>query len=165
MDKDFASRLKKTRMLQGYTQEQLAEITQISLTSIQRYEQQGEYPNSEYLLTLAEALDVTAEFLLKGTNKMKIYTSAIAAELKQIRSFYQLKQIKDTELNSTILSHLELSEDLVTEIQEEWMRNQLFTGSCYRSFVKDIILKYCQNRKQFRELFKLEDGTLKNIGQ
>lgn len=163
MENDFASRLKNIRKRRGYTQEQLAKITQISLKSIRRYEQKGKCPNAEYLLTLAEALDVTAEFLLKGSDQMNIYTSAIKAELRQISKFEQLKRIKSMDLNNTILSHLELTESLVTDIREEWIQNQLFEKTCYRNFVKEIIIKYCQNRKYFRDLFKLEDGTLKNI--
>lgn len=93
---------------------------------------------------------------------MNIYTAEIASELKQIKSFDQLQAIKKMELNSTILSHLELSEDLVTEIRAEWQRNNLFEGSCYRNYTKEIILKYCQNRKLFRDLFKLSDGALIN---
>lgn len=166
-DFDFASRLKSVRKHQGYTQEQLAKITQISVGSIRRYEQgkKGEVPNCEYLLMLAEALDTTPEYLLRGENSMNNYTSAIKAELLQIREFAQLQQIKNTPLNATILSHLELSESLVADLREAWMSNKLFETSCYRNYVREIVLRYCQNRKHFRELFGLRDGMLINIEQ
>lgn len=85
MNSDFASRLKKIRKDREYTQQQLAQITDIPLENIRRWEQsrKNELPNALYLLTLAEALDITAEYLLKGTNEMNIYTSAIKAELIQ----------------------------------------------------------------------------------
>lgn len=162
MAQGFGNRLKDARHHLGYTQEQLAVITNISLGSIRRYEQECRDPTAEYLLTLAEALDVTPEFLLKGANEMNIYTAAIEFELCQIRSFDQLQQIKATELNSTILSHLELGEKLVTNIHTAWMKYGLFDKSCTRAYVKDIIVKYCQNRQLFRDRFGLKDGTLRN---
>ena len=47
---------------------------------------------------------------------MNTYTKAIKKELLQLTKFSQIEQIKHQELNSAILSHLEMSEDLVNEV-------------------------------------------------
>lgn len=159
----FASRLKKIREERGYTQEQLAEISKISIGSIRRYEQSknGSVPNAEYLLELAQVLDVTPEYLLKGVNDMNHYTTAIQNELSQITDLDKIKEIKNTELNSAILAHLELSDQLVDEIRNIWDMKRVFgTSYCTRNFVREIILRYCQNRAHFMAKFKLNDGML-----
>ena len=162
----FANRLQAVRKKRGYTQEQLAVITGISIGSIRRYEQNrnNEYPNAVYLLDLAEALDVTPEYLLNGEEKMNNYTNAIKAELKQIKTLEEVKEIKDRNLNSKILSHLELSEELVTEIRQVWTDKKFFNDSyCTRNYVREVILRYCQNRFEFKSKFELEDGMILNI--
>ena len=163
MDKAFASRLKEMRKRRGYTQKQLATITQISVQSIRHYEQEGQYPNSEYLLLLAEALDITAEFLLRGSDRMNIYTEAVKRELKALSNFEQIKQIKEKELNSTILAQLELSETLISEVREEWKNKKVLKGGINRPYVIDVIQKYCQNRAHFSELFGIKDGALASV--
>lgn len=163
MDKNsFASRLKWMREERGYTQQQLAEFTGISLGSIRRYEQSknGSISNAEYLLKLAEILDITPEFLLKGENDMNNYTKAIWKELKQIKNFEQIKRIKDLPLNGTILSHLELSDGLIDAIRDEWMRKGFFDKYCTHNYIREVVLRYCQNRYQLRKEFELEDGNL-----
>lgn len=71
-------------------------------------------------LQLAKALDVTPEYLLIGDNNMTSYTEAIKRELKQLNDYGQISEIKETELNSTILSHLEMSNDLVDAVKTDW---------------------------------------------
>ena len=109
-EKTFADRLKELRNIRNYTQEELGKITNISVQSIRRYEQGrlNEEQSAYNLLQLAKALDVTPEYLLIGDNNMTSYTEAIKRELKQLNDYGQISEIKETELNSTILSHLEM---------------------------------------------------------
>ena len=104
----FANRLKELRNIRNYTQEVLGKITNISVQSIRRYEQGklNEEPSAYNLLQLAKALDVTPEYLLIGDNNMSSYTDAIKRELKQLHDYELISEIKDTDLNSTILAHL-----------------------------------------------------------
>ena len=165
----FADRLKELRKELQYTQEKLAEVTRISVQSIQRYEQ-GKYktePSAYNLLQLAKALDVTPEYLLLGANDMTIYTEAIKKELKQLNDFEQISEIKDTELNSTILAHLEMSEDLVDALKNDWNKKGIFKkieknvdSYCTRPYVQDVILRYCQNRSKYKNKFGIKDGML-----
>ena len=60
------------------------------------------------------------EHLLKGSMNMNTYTNAIKMELSQINNFEQLVEIKNENLNATVLPHLELSEELVSDIKDAW---------------------------------------------
>ena len=127
-EKTFADRLKELRNIRNYTQEELGKITNISVQSIRRYEQGrlNEEPRAYNLLQLAKALDVTPEYLLIGDNNMTSYTEAIKRELKQLNDYGQISEIKETELNSTILSHLEMSNDLVDAVKTDWNAKGIF---------------------------------------
>ncbi|WP_286161266.1 helix-turn-helix transcriptional regulator [Clostridium sp. KNHs214] len=180
MEKEvFAARLKRIRKERCYTQEELAKITKISVQTIRNYEQGNNEPVAVYLLELAKTLDVTPDYLLLGEENMNTYTKAIEAELKQLSEFEKIKEIKAQELNATILSHLELSEELVTSIKDAWEEMKLFTREkednngnkiveesyCTRNYVREIILRYCQNRTYFKTKFEIQDGMILNMKQ
>ena len=57
---------------------------------------------------------------------MTSYTEAIKRELKQLNDYGQISEIKETELNSTILSHLEMSNDLVDAVKTDWNAKGIF---------------------------------------
>ena len=163
----FAKRLIRTRKEKGYTQEQLAEFSKVSVSSIRRYEQgakQNKEPSAYNLLAISQVLDVTPEYLLLGENKMNTYTTAIKKELSQITSFSIIKSIKNIELNETVLSHLELGETLVNEVRNAWLQNKLFTiGNnedhyCTKNYVREIIIRYCQNRTSLKKEYNIADG-------
>jgi transcriptional regulator with XRE-family HTH domain len=157
---DFAYRLKQLRLERKYTQEDLAAIVKVSTKTIGNYEQRISEPQAVLLLALAQALDVTPDYLLLGENHMKTYTCAIIAELEQLTTFDQIKQIKDEELNSTIVSHLELSDDLVDTIRNKWNDSIFKKSYCTRPYVQEVILKYCQNRQKYINAFSLNDGMI-----
>ena len=166
----FAARLKRIREENKYTQVQLAEITIISVQTIRNYEQERSVPVSEYLLELAKALDVTPEYLLKGDNDMNSYTQAIKTELAQLNSFSQIEEIYSEDLNSTILAHLEMSDALISSLKHIWEGKKLFMNKdkesyCTRPYVSGVVLRYCQNRKKYKEKFGIKDGMLLNIKQ
>ncbi len=69
----------------------------------------------------------------------------------------EISEIKETELNSTILSHLEMSNDLVDAVKTDWNAKGIFKriekeedkqivvdSYCTRPYVQDVILRYCQ---------------------
>ncbi len=174
-EKTFADRLKELRNTRNYTQEELGRITNISVQSIRRYEQ-GKFknePSAFNLLSLAKVLDVTPEYLLIGDNNMASYTEAIKRELMQLNDYGQISEIKNTDLNSTILSHLELSDDLVDAVKNDWNSKGIFkrketkddkkievNSYCTRPYVQDVIIRYCQNRAIFMAKFGIMDGML-----
>ena len=166
--KTFSERLISTRKERGYTQEQLAKLSKISVSSIRRYEQgssQNKEPSAYSLLVISQVLDVTPEYLLLGENKMNTYTMAIRKELSQIGDFSVIKEIKEMELNDTVLSHLELGEVLVNEIRRAWMKCNVFdigneAHYCTKNYVCEVIIRYCQNRTLLKNKYKISDGML-----
>ena len=172
-EQGFAKRLKELREKRKYTQSQLAKMVGISLRSIQNYEQNLSKPITAALLEIAKVLDVTPEYLLLGEDNMQTYTMAIKNELIQLKDLGMVAAIKNEELNSTILSHLEMSDDLVDDIKSAWNSAGMFTkfdkdgngkkSYCTRNYVMETIIRYCQNRTKYKTLFKLKDGMLLGI--
>lgn len=172
MEQDFEKRLKRIRKERKYTQQQLADIAGLTLHSISNYEQGISKPITKNLLELAKSLDVTPEYLLLGDNNMNNYTLAIKRELLQINDYEKISQIKNEKLNSTILSHLEMSEELIHDIKFAWNNAGIFKkrkdntvemSYCTRNYVQEVILRYCQNRAKYKDLYKLNDGMLLGI--
>lgn len=170
--KTFAERIKQVRQDRKYTQQQLAEIINVSVHTISNYEQGICEPSCVTLLELAKVLDVTPEFLLLGENNMNNYTNAIKAELMQLTDFDKIAEIKAQELNSTILSHLEMSDELVETIKNQWNMTAIFKRKkdgvvedsyCTRNYVQEVIIRYCQNHTMFKERFDINDGMLLNM--
>ena len=175
MEETFGKRLKRIRCQRDYTQEQLARISDISVQTIRNYEQDLCEPISKYLLYLAKALNVTAEYLLLGDNNMSSYTDAIKVELMQLADYDKISEIKNENFNSTVLSHLEMSDELVSSIKKDWNGKNIFKcrknvdgkivikdSYCIRTYVQEVIIKYCQNREKYLKKFKLQDGMILN---
>lgn len=64
---NFSERLKTFRKQKGLTQQQLADLLNISNKSVSRWESEGGYPDIELLPPLAKALGVTVDELLSDT--------------------------------------------------------------------------------------------------
>jgi len=62
----FASRLKKARVEKGFTKIDLSKIAKVHHVQIGRYENKGAFPSTEVLTKIANALGVSAEYLLNG---------------------------------------------------------------------------------------------------
>ena len=60
----FGKRLRSARIEKKYTQEKLAETVGVALRTYQCYEQGVRTPSFELLVKLADALDVSTDYLL-----------------------------------------------------------------------------------------------------
>lgn len=60
----FAGRLKNAREQAGYTQQQVADLTDISRSNISKYETDALEPNLETLATIAQFYNVSIDWLL-----------------------------------------------------------------------------------------------------
>jgi len=60
----FGDRLRAARVARRLTQETIAEITQVPTRSYQKYEEGASYPSIDRLIKLADALDVSTDYLL-----------------------------------------------------------------------------------------------------
>lgn len=60
----FNKRLRKMRMKHKFTQQNMADKLGISLNAYQKYEQAERSPSLECLVTIADILDVSTDYLL-----------------------------------------------------------------------------------------------------
>ncbi len=141
----FSLRLKEARKGK-FTQEQLADRSGVYLKTIQRYENfkatENPSPLAINLLFLAQALDVTPEYLLLGEDNMDIYMNELEKELKAL-TIDQIHYYHKQQLTDKVLAHLKLTDSFITKIHTYWREN---TFSCYRPYVQDTIIRYCHNR-------------------
>ena len=66
----FSERIRQVRTMRGITQEQLAEMADISRVMIGRYETTDQLPALDTLIRIADALGVSTDYLLGRTEAM-----------------------------------------------------------------------------------------------
>ena len=66
IDPEFSQKLKRARQLKGFTQGQLARMVGADIQRISKYERGILVPTTGILLKLAEALDVTIDYLIRS---------------------------------------------------------------------------------------------------
>lgn len=64
----FSERLKRARKAKKMTQEQLAAVIMVERSSVGKYESANVIPSPEVLKRIADALDVSVDYLLERTN-------------------------------------------------------------------------------------------------
>ena len=91
---------------------------------------------------------------------MNTYTEAVINELESVSSHTLIYEIRRSPLGSGE-TQLTLNDSLVDDVCENWQSKGLFdkdlfgADSRYRSYVKDIILRYSQNRSRFKGIYGL----------
>ncbi len=65
----FSERLKEARNKKGLSQSQLGQMVNLHYTQIGRYENKGAQPSADVLSKLANALDITTDFLMYGSRE------------------------------------------------------------------------------------------------
>lgn len=149
----FSLRLKEARKNRKYTQKKLEEVSGVYLKTIQRYEnvKEGEpiNPIALNLLNLAQALDLTPEYLLLGEDNMNIYMAQIKAELLSL-SITDIHYYNKQNLTDKVLSHLKLTDEFINEIRIEWNKKyhakKPGAKGFYSNYVQDTIIRYCHHR-------------------
>jgi len=63
----FNERLKKTRLEKGFSKSDLANKIGVHYSQIGRYEDKGAQPSADVLTKLANALEVSSDYLMNGT--------------------------------------------------------------------------------------------------
>lgn len=74
---DFGERLKKMRLQEGMTQQQLAERLGVTKSVVSYYELQERYPSPEILVKLASIFHVSTDFLLGLTKSESILLTGL----------------------------------------------------------------------------------------
>lgn len=77
---DFGNRLKKMRLQEGMTQQQLADRLGVTKSVVSYYELQARYPSPEVLMKLARIFHVSTDFLLGIEKKETLDLSDLTEE-------------------------------------------------------------------------------------
>ncbi len=77
----LSERLKKARLEKGYSKSDLAKEINVHYSQIGRYEEKGAQPSADILAKLANALEVTSDFLMNGTSEDLAESSLTDKEL------------------------------------------------------------------------------------
>ena len=64
----FSKRLKKARLDKGYSKSDLAKEIGVHYSQIGRYEDKGAQPSADVLAKLANALEVSSDYLMSGSS-------------------------------------------------------------------------------------------------
>ena len=114
----FGKRLKELRKANGYTIEEFAELVGISRSSLGYYENTDRLPDVEVLSRIADALNVSADYLIGRTNtaalKGKMKTVCELTGLSDGAAEYLAQLVKDKERSKlSVINHLfkQLTED------------------------------------------------------
>ncbi|MBP5248589.1 MAG: hypothetical protein J6Z46_01130 [Lachnospiraceae bacterium] len=94
---------------------------------------------------------------------MNTYTEAVMKELESVSSHYLIYEIKRAPLRGAE-TELSLNDSLVDDICENWSAKGLFdsdfgTDQRYRSYVRDVIIRYSQNRSRFKTIYDLGETS------
>ncbi len=90
---EFKERLKQARTKKGISQNQLAKDIGVHVTNISRYERGENRPTSDVLTKLANALDVTGDFLMDGSMDDKAQMAISDKEL--LSQFQKVSQLSN----------------------------------------------------------------------
>lgn len=81
----FAQRLRELRKQKGYTQEDLGKLADVHYVNLSRYERGLSDPSANVVKKLAEALEVSAGFLLEGEpGETKVQDAELRQQLEEI---------------------------------------------------------------------------------
>ena len=159
--KEFANNLKRLRNERNITQSQLAQISCISVKTIQNYEQNrdGRAPTLDNLMLLADIFEVTPYNLYYGGDKEmstnSLYMSQLLMELKSL-SFNDIKEIHDSDAIDISLPKFSISESVITELKNHWNDGINFPErGLYKNYIEQTITRYAQNRQSWKKKFKL----------
>ncbi len=85
----IGERIKELRGKKKLTQSELAQLVGLTYIQIGRYETQKSNPSADIVQKLAEVLDTTTDFLMKGTED-----EVVAAQLADKELLKQFKQVE-----------------------------------------------------------------------
>ena len=94
----FGDNLKKIRADKGISQGDLAKMIDVHATHISRYERNLTSPTIEVAKKIADALEVSTDALIYGSNEQIIKNKLNDKELLQL--FYKVQQLSDEDITS-----------------------------------------------------------------
>jgi transcriptional regulator with XRE-family HTH domain len=91
----FSERLKKARLEKGFSKSDLAKEIGVHYSQIGRYEDKGAQPAADVLSKLANALEVSSDFLMNGTSDDMANNSLTDKEL--LNQFKAIEKLSDND--------------------------------------------------------------------
>ena len=159
--KEFADNLKRLRNEGNMSQSQLADISCITIKTIQNYEQDrdGRSPTLHNLMLLADIFNVTPYNLYYGgrkeMNTNSLYMNEILSELTRL-SNSAIEEIHDSKATGISLPKLSISDTVITKLTEQLNNGVVFPKrGIYKSYIEQTITRYAQNRQSWKKKFKL----------
>ena len=95
--KTFSERLKKARLEKGFSKSDLANQIGVHYSQIGRYEEKGAQPSSDVLAKLANALEVSSDYLMNGTSDDLANNSLTDKEL--LNQFKVIEKLPEKDRN------------------------------------------------------------------
>ncbi|NDO47152.1 helix-turn-helix transcriptional regulator [Clostridium sp. MD294] len=96
--KNIGDRMKSKRLQLGYTQERIAELTNISFSTYSKIENAIQSPSLDTLIRISIVLDISMDYLIFGNENTKKNTDNFSdmitllqnADFKQVQYVYEL---------------------------------------------------------------------------
>ena len=93
----FGERLKKARLEKGFSKSDLAREINVHYSQIGRYEEKGAQPAGDILARLANALEVSSDYLMNGTSDDLADSSLTDKEL--LNQFKIIEKLPENDKN------------------------------------------------------------------
>lgn len=104
MNETFAERLRRLRKQKRLSQADVANLMEVHYAQVSRYERGETKPNTQAATKLAQALEVTVDYLMNGTEDDMMKQAGLDREI--IARFKQVQHL-DSEEKKTVLSLLD----------------------------------------------------------
>ncbi len=89
---NIADRLKELRKKAGYSQEQLAEMLNISRQAVSKWESAQGNPDIENLIKLTEIYNVSADYILSGQEKEEVPEPPEPKQTDKMQMYPEIRQ-------------------------------------------------------------------------
>jgi len=114
----FAERLKELRVQKGLSKMELSKLADVHHVQIGRYENKGAHPSTDVLTKVANALDVSTEYLLNGTKDNlagnTLEDKVLLSQFKKIESFPAERKAIIKELIEAFILKTDLQQKLAS---------------------------------------------------
>jgi len=104
--KGMAQRLKQLRMQKGFSQKEFARVVKLAYAQYNRYERGDNIPNAETLTKLADALNISVDYLLEGEEKDAAFANFEDKDLLQLFSEIEKLKTEDKKYIKKVLGDL-----------------------------------------------------------
>lgn len=120
--------IKRIRESLGLTQAQFAELVGLSLSAIQRFEQNERTPRTSTLSKIAKKLDIYIDELVLNPDDIRlsaVKSSSVSAALKSLRTDRGISLEHVSKVSNIPIDRLKLAEDMIIQFSDEGIDSYL----------------------------------------